>query len=87
MLIPILKPEEKIIYGACQYLKDKYKDGNIVGIYAAYCIDDQWVYHYGKTSLKDGKVETIDNYIIYGNPQYDAKLTWKRRSNPIPRTS
>ena len=65
MLIPILKPEEKIIYGACQYLKDKYKDGNIVGVYAAYCIDNQWVYHYGKTSLKDGKVETIDNYIIY----------------------
>ena len=72
MLIPILKPEEKIIYGACQYLKDKYKDGNIVGVYAAYCIDNQWIYHYGKTSLKDGKVETIDNYIVYGNDNSDC---------------
>ena len=72
MLISIGKPNEKIIYGACQYLKDTYADGKTVGVYAAYCIDNQWIYHYGKTSLKEGKVETIDNYIVYGNNNSDC---------------
>ena len=73
MLIPIVKPKEKIIYGACQYLKDTYKDENVVGVYATYCIDNQWVYHFGKTVLKeDNKVETIDSYIVRDN----GNLNW-----------
>ena len=71
MLIPIGKINEKEIYRDCQYLKDKYADGKIVGVYAAYYMDNKWVYHFAKTVLKDGKVETIDNYIYCDSGNLD----------------
>ena len=71
MLIPIAKPEEREIYKACQELKDLYKDGKVVGVYAASYINDQWYYVLGKTILKDNKVETIDRCVIYGEESVD----------------
>ena len=71
MLIPIGRINEKTIYKDCQYLKDKYTDGKIVGVYAAYRMDNKWIYHFAKTVLKDGKVETIDNYIYCDSGNLD----------------
>lgn len=60
MLIPIVKPEEREIYKACQELKELYKDGKVVGVYAASYINDQWDFVVAKTMMKDNKIETID---------------------------
>ena len=72
MLIPITKPNEEFIYAECQQLKDIYKDGAIVGLYASYYLDDRWVLHLGKTIFKNGKVETIDSCIIH----CDGDIAW-----------
>lgn len=71
MLIPVIKPEEKEIYKACEEFKDLYKDGKVVGVYAASYINDQWYFVVGKTVLKDNKVETIDRCVIYGEESVD----------------
>lgn len=71
MLIPIAKPEEREIYKSCQELKDLYKDGKVVGVYAASYINDQWYFVVGKTVLKDNKVKTIDRCVICGEESVD----------------
>ena len=80
MLIPVKKPNEKTIYEGCQHLKDVYKDGAVVGLYAAYFIDNQWVYHLGKTVLKNNKVRTIDHCIIYCDENTDWTVVNKKFS-------
>lgn len=71
MLIPIVKPHEKVIYEECQKLKDLYKDGKVVGTYAASYISDQWFFVVGKTILKDDKIETIDKCVVCGEEAVD----------------
>ncbi|MBE6774242.1 MAG: hypothetical protein E7544_08485 [Ruminococcaceae bacterium] len=73
MLIPIAKPEEREFYKSCQELKELYKDGKVVGVYAASYINDQWYYTLGKTVLRDNKVETIDRCVICGEESVDWK--------------
>ena len=70
--MPIGKTNVKIIYRDCQCLKDKYADGKIVGVYAAYRMDDHWTHHFGKTVIKDNKVETVDSYVVHD----DGNIDW-----------
>ena len=71
MLIPIVKPAEETIYAECQHLKDLYKNGAVVGVYAESFIDDKWECCLSKTVLKDNCIETLDRCIIRGeNDEY-----------------